>query len=108
MGISYGSSEGDISSTTEEDLVPAPSAGTTRIVSSMYIHNADTVSATVYIYLDVSSTNHKLYHIALAANETWEWAGNIVLDSTKAIEIDLLGAITTNAVEFVGNYLDKS
>lgn len=76
---------------TEVDVVTAPGASIQRLVSSITIHNEDTVSATVTVKLDNNGTDRTLFEAALESgdqaiyNTGYGW---LVLDdsgNTKAV-----------------------
>ena len=107
MGFRPGNEHGTSNGATDQTIVSAPPANITRIVKSMYIHNADTVAAVLNVFFDDGGTERKLYEVSLNADETWEWEGIIVLDETdQLLEINLDGAVTTNELDFLCSYGD--
>ena len=62
-------SDGVSNSTTDVVLVSAPEAGERRVVRSISVHNADTVSATVQIHYDNDGTERTIIKVALATLE---------------------------------------
>lgn len=60
-------------STTDVDLAGAPSSGETYDIQNINIYNADTVSATVTIKLDVSGTETILYKAVLGVGGVISW-----------------------------------
>jgi len=55
--------------TTDVNVVPAPAASTQRVVDLINCYNADTVSQTITIKVDVSGTEYILWKGAVAASE---------------------------------------
>jgi len=95
-------------STTDVTVVTAPAASTIRMVSSITVYNADTVSATVELKIDVSATEKRLVSQILIAGESLVYEVKQNLDSTMKIEVVLAGAITTNQLECTAVYADYS
>ena len=60
-------------STTDVDLAGAPSSGETYDIQNINIYNADTVSATVTIKLDVSGTETILYKGVVGVGDVISW-----------------------------------
>ena len=60
-------------STTPVTLLSAPSASAQKVVDYISIYNADTVSATVTLYINSSSTTYKLTEVVLATGEKLEF-----------------------------------
>lgn len=59
--------------TTDVDLAGAPASGETYDIQNINIYNADTVSATVIIKLDVSGTETILYKGVVGVNDVISW-----------------------------------
>lgn len=59
--------------TTDVDLAGAPSSGETYDIQNINVYNADTVSATVTIKLDVSGTETILYKGVVGVNDVISW-----------------------------------
>lgn len=64
-----GQSAGSLNSTTDVDIVSAPSSED-RLVRQIHIHNADTASVTVTVKTDTSGTERKLIVMALTAGQS--------------------------------------
>lgn len=62
----YGTTDG----TNVVTMLAAPPNYTTRNISYLSVHNADTVNQTVTIQVDIGGTNRVLIKKQLAANET--------------------------------------
>lgn len=59
--------------TTDVDLAGAPSSGETYDIQNINVYNADTVSQTVTIKLDVSGTETILYKGVVGVNDVISW-----------------------------------
>lgn len=65
--------DGTVSSTSAQTLVPAPSAGHTRTLQSLTVHNADSVSAVVTIRYNNGSATRILVKVTLSPGDTLEY-----------------------------------
>ncbi len=66
----YSHGHGVTNGTTEVEILAVPPNYTTRNISHLSVHNADTVAQTVNVVVDVGGTNRVLMKKQLAANET--------------------------------------
>jgi len=64
-----GQSAGSLNSTTDVDIVSAPSSGD-RLIRQIHIHNADSGSVTVTIKTDTSATERKLIVMTLTSGQS--------------------------------------
>lgn len=104
-----GSEETTSNGTTDATIVSAPAANTQRIISSIKVHNTDTAVATVTIKKAKGASEWVIHtETSLAVNGAFE-IRDLVLDATdETMEIVLNGAITTNELDVVSTYADKT
>ena len=95
-------------STTDVDVVDAPSSGTIRMVRSIVVYNADTASATVTLKVDVSATEKRLVKETLAAGESLLYEVPTNISSTATIQAVLAGTVTTSQLEVTATFGDFS
>lgn len=107
MAFNEKTSDGVFNGTTAVDLVAAPAASTRRVLRSIYVHNNDTVAATVTLRLNNNGSPRVIARAQLQPNEALEFTRITVLDATtKKIDGVLAGAHTTTAPSFVCTFAD--
>lgn len=75
--------------TTAVDVVGSPASGVKRVVDYLSIYNADTVSATVTVRVNLNGTNYSLIVVTLGAGERLEYVdgrGFAILGNNGAIK----------------------
>ncbi len=104
-----GQSAGSLNSTTDVDIVSAPSSGD-RLIRQIHIHNADSGSVTVTVKTDTSATERKLIVMTLTSGQSLIYnshAGWFVQTITPAgtyqpLDSDLTAIADAGAVDFGG------
>lgn len=74
-------------STTDVNLVPAPSASTQRVIDLLNVYNADTAPATVTIKFDANGTEYILWKDTLPSGETLSYVEGRGWDVTTAATV---------------------
>jgi len=107
MAFSLGSQEADTNGTTNVVAVSSPSAGISRQVSQVVVHNVDSVAAVANVYYDNGAAVRRVYRATLQVGESLT-VGGFILDSSAEIEVDLDAAHTTTAPTIVASFADYS
>lgn len=68
LAVSEG--DGQTNSTTAVTMATAPASGNSRQVKAIYLHNADTVNATVTVQVNNNGTARTIFKAILATLET--------------------------------------
>lgn len=109
MAFSEATSDGVFNGAAAVDLIAAPAAGVRRVVRSIYVHNNDTVAATVVLRLNNGGTTRVIARAVLDPNEALEFDRVTVLDGVnKKIDGVLGGAHTSAAPSFVCTFADAT
>lgn len=67
--ISYGTTVGTTNNTTAVDVVPSPTSGVVRVVSTITVYNKDTANAVVYINFVDSGTEYRMVQVTLSTGD---------------------------------------
>jgi hypothetical protein len=106
MAFTPGQQSGQSNGATEVEICSGPSSGQ-RIVKTVNIYNADTVSATVTVNFEDGATERILAKETVPAGSTMLITSPIVLAaSDETLEMILDGAVTTNELDFYVAYAD--
>lgn len=90
-------------SSTDVNIVPAPSSGFRRVVDFISIFNQDTASVTATVKLDANGTEFNLVTVTLAPGERLEYADGVgfrVLNTTGAAKTALNQGASPTASTF--------
>jgi len=111
MAFTEASNDGTLNGTTPVTIVAAPAASTRRLVRTITIYNADTVSATVTVSFVSGANTRIILKTTLASGATLilgNTSGEIfILNATnKSMTAVLSAAITTTQPDFTSHYAD--
>jgi len=107
MAFTAGQQNSITTDDTEVEILGSPAASTQRIVRLINVYNADTVAATVTINFEDGSTERILVKATLAAGDSLQMSGPIVLANTdETLEAVLAVAATTTNLPVYVAYAD--
>ena len=103
MAFTEASAGGNFNSTTAVTVLQG--ASLRRIIKSVLIHNRDTVTHQVRLYVTISSVDYTIFNVYLSAGDTMVLDIPVVLTgTTQYLKGVLAAAITTNQPQFVVTY----
>ena len=97
---------GSTNSTTQVDMVGSPASGKQRLIESIIIYNADTVSVTVSVIFDANGTDYIIQRATLNVGETLSytdgdgWRVTTQSGDIKTV-VEIGSAITSGAMNAV-------
>lgn len=110
MAFQEKGSEGTTNGVTAVTVVPAPTAGVRRIVTSLYILNVDTANIALTVRKNKNGSFYRYSDaFAMTPGQLWLLPQTVVLDAAdESLEILLGGAVAANEPEFNASYGDAS
>jgi hypothetical protein len=107
MAFTPGQQNSITTGNTEVTICSAPAASAQRIIRYISVYNADTVAAVVTVNFQEASTERIIVKATLAAGESLEMNGPIVLANTdETLEVVLNAAVTTTELPVYVAYAD--
>ena len=106
MAIAFSNSAGTITN-TETTLVAAPGASIVRVIKTITLRNADTVSHTFTLALADGATRYEFWAVTLAAGVSGVWSDAVIIDSTSQSVVGILSdAVTTTAPTVTAHFAE--
>lgn len=112
MGFTEVGYAGNLTGTVPVTIVPVADASDVTIrnvVRYMNIHNADTASVDIRIYVTTGTNEYTIWEGTLSAGDTWIWGDGhetLILDTTKSVEAVLDADPATENPHFVSTWAE--